>query len=228
MTSPATTPEENQSVTTRDLTQAQPENYPENPDQSNVPTNLSIQEVRQQLVSLYVRGDSNDARALFSAAPSATEEGWTNFERILTPVKDFVIMGNLPYAQVGWTGEYSGVGDTKNEDRDAIEAGREVTLESPSGQTAQAVQQEQASGEIETTPLPGAQPTQSAAQTDGQTQTETEQNLTASGLVSAGDLVERARTANTAEELDEIEGLAEGRTTVLNAVENRRTELNLN
>jgi hypothetical protein len=206
----ATTAEENQSVTTSDVTGTPQGNYPDDPNQSNAPTNLSIQESRQQLVSLYVRGDSNDARALFSAAAGATEEGWTNLERILSPVKDFVIMGNLPYSNnMQWTGEYAGVGDTRNEDQDAVQT------------TGPMVQSETASGEPVTETLPQAQPTGTPVPenqpTDAPTDTETD--------TSAAALIARAREASTLEELDEIEALANGRVTVEDAVDARRDEL---
>lgn len=214
----ATTSEENQSVTTGDRTRVTQQNYPENPEQSNAPTDLSIQETRQQLVSLYVRGQLNDAKALFSAVQGATEAAWTNFERILTPVKDFVIMGNLPYLNpTEWTGEYAGIADQRSEDRDAVQAGDEVTLQTTTGHRVQAVQQETGEG-VETTPLPGAQPTQTSAKQE-------EEPATASGRVPAAELVERARNAKTKKELDEIEDLSEGRVRVLDAIDQRRDEL---
>jgi hypothetical protein len=219
----ATTAEENQSVTTSDPTQATPANYPENPDQSNTPTNLSIQETRQALVSLYVRGDSNDARALFSAAAGATEAGWSNLERILTPVKDFVIMGNLPYVNV-WSGEYSGVAVQRNEDMDQLEATRPGGSTGPVilPSTPATVQSETGSGEPVTETLPMQAPTNSA-ETSSQTPTQT--GSSATGTVPAAELISRAQKAKTEKELDEIEELARERVTVLDAIDARRAEL---
>jgi len=207
-THPATSVEETQSVTTRDQTQVQQENYPDNPEQSNVATNLSIQETRQQLVSLYIRGDSTDARALFSAAQGATEAGWTNFERVLSPVKDFVLMGNLPYSNVEWTGEYSGVGDARADMQEA--GGQPVigdgTQETVNPQMDSPMQPVGSAADNVDTPEP---------QTDEITDT------------SAQALIARARAAEDAEELDAIESLSNGRVTVLDAVDARREELGI-
>jgi hypothetical protein len=75
------------------------------PEQSAEPTNLSIQETRRALVSLYVAGSKTDAQALFGAVAGATEQAWMNLERILDPVNRFVIMGELPYVGAGVFGE---------------------------------------------------------------------------------------------------------------------------
>jgi hypothetical protein len=245
----ATTAEENQSVTTSDPSQQQAENYPENPEQSNTPTNFSIQSNRSNMVSLYIMGNVNDAKAMFVATPGATESGWSNFERTLAPVRDFVVMGNLPYTQT-WTGEYTGIANDIQEQRDAAElqtaAGgtmstsggssgspKEVTLGTTTGQTVQAVQQERASGDVETTPLPGAQPTQTSTRTSSEKTEQTKDTETgarAGGYKydqtwAAMDLINAARVAKKTEELDAIEDAANGRVTVLDAVDARREEL---
>ena len=54
---------------------------------------------------------------------------------------------------------------------------------------------------------------------------EPEPEVEPEGRASAADLIERAEAANSREELDDIEAQADGRVTVLNAVEKRRGEL---
>jgi len=150
-------------------------------EQSGTPTTLSIQETRQQLVSLYVTGSKTDAQALFGAIQGATEESWGNFERILDPVWRFVQMGDLPY-----------VGSTV-----------------------------QAEPESEGLTPPADPESYHAGQTSSQTQ---ESEITDT---SAAALISRAQNAESAEELDAIESLSNGRVTVLDAVDARREELGI-
>jgi hypothetical protein len=52
-----------------------------------------------------------------------------------------------------------------------------------------------------------------------------EETTTAGGLVPAAELISRAEAATSTEELDEIEAQAEGRVTVIDAVNAKRQEL---
>jgi len=159
------------------------------------------------LVSLYGRGATNDAKAAYGASPGATDAGWQAFERMMTPVKQFIADGGMPYndAALAQTTEYAGI-QTPAEELTPPE-----TRGSPSG-WAEIPQQE------------GPQPTeveeldprsdQSRDETDRKTET-----------VPAQELIERAKNAKSMDELDEIELLSKGRATVLEAVNAREAEL---
>lgn len=139
-------------------------------------------ETRGAMVSLYARGMISEAKAYATTIPGMTDGVWTSMERMLNPVRSFVLDGTLQYPAVDNSTEYTG-------------------LPVP---------------EPETPPLDG----------DGSDITRS-QEKTEPGPehALAADLIARAKEAETEEDLNEIARLAEGRVTVLDAVEYRREEL---
>jgi hypothetical protein len=159
-------------------------------EQSGVATNLSIQDTRKALVSLYVTGSKTDAQAMFFAIQGATQESWENFERILDPVNRFVIMGELPYVGRTVFAEPDGEGLTPPADPDWSQSSNS----------------------------PGQTPA-------GDTQAPGGNSSEVSSSMSATELIALARGAQTEMELAAIEQAANGRVTVLDAVDIRREEL---
>jgi len=94
-------------------------------NQSTVPSE-STQETRTQLVTLYCRGSDSDAKALYGAYPGANDGGWQALERMLAPVKAFILNGDGPYVNpYAVTTEYAGVPVPEPEARGAQEPGRQ-------------------------------------------------------------------------------------------------------
>jgi len=95
------------------------------PDGSVVPTE-STQDTRRQLVSLYCSGSDSDAKALYGAYPGANDGGWQSLERMLAPVKAFILNGDGPYVNpYAVTTEYAGVPVPEPEVQGAQEPGRQ-------------------------------------------------------------------------------------------------------
>ena len=69
----------------------------------------STTETRQMLVSLYCQGATNDAKALYAASAGATDAGWHALERMLAPVKSFILDSGMPYAYNVPSTEYAGL-----------------------------------------------------------------------------------------------------------------------
>ena len=163
-------------------------------EQSVMPTE-STQASRLEFVTLYCYGTPNDAKAMYGAFPGATDAGWQALERMLAPVKQFIVDGGMPYYVPLVTSEYQGVPTPGPEDPELPEA------PPPDGDLNRTSQI-----------APGVA-------------TSGPQDQASQKTVPAQELIDRAKAAQTVEELDEIEALANGRVTVLDAVAAREDEL---
>lgn len=165
-------------------------------DQSAMQTE-STQASRLEFVTLYCYGSPNDAKAMYGAFPGATDAGWQALERMLAPVKQFIVDGGMPYYVPLVTSEYQGVPTPGPEDPELPEV-------PPDGDGSDLNRTSQIAPGVAT-----SGPQDQASQK----------------TVSAQELIDRAKAAKTVEELDEIEALANGRVTVLDAVAAREDEL---
>lgn len=152
----------------------------------------STQQSRLEFITLYCYGTPNDAKAMYGAFPGATDAGWQSLERMLAPVKQFIVDGGMPYYVPLTTSEYQGVPTPGPEDAELPEA------PPPDARTS-----EIAPGVVTSGP----------------------QDQASQKTVPAQELIDRAKAAKSVEELDEIETLANGRVTVLDAIAAREDEL---
>ena len=83
-------------------------------------TNGHLESDGRRLVALLaITGSISDARAVFLEATGSTEADWAEIERILTPMRRFVLDGEPPYVSMMPLAEYQPVktpaGDCAND-----------------------------------------------------------------------------------------------------------------
>jgi hypothetical protein len=172
----------------------------------------STTESRGTLVGMYSRGFISEAKTNFATIPGATDAAWQSFERMMTPIRAFVLDGTWQYPVYDMTTEYAGLPVPESEQ----------ASENPDPPETRS------RGEYAPKPEPGhinAVEEQSARGTRAAEETRSGSSDGPSAPVPAAELIERARSAKTESELDEIESQANGRVTVEDAVADRREEL---
>ena len=56
-------------------------------------------DIRKAITIQGIFGSTSDARVLYHAVPGSTGDGWVELERILTPVRSYVLEGEAPYVR---------------------------------------------------------------------------------------------------------------------------------
>lgn len=85
------------------------------PDQS-ASKQANTMEARGSLVSMYSRGFIGEAKTFFSSLDGATDAAWQSFEKMLAPIRAFVLDGTAQYPVYAETTEYAGLPVPEPED----------------------------------------------------------------------------------------------------------------
>lgn len=192
----------------------------------SIEARVSTSESREVLVSMYVRGSTNDAKVLYGASMGATDAGWQALERMLSPVKQFIESGGMPYNYALPTTEYAGIPTPEPE---AVEEnpGPEATRSRGEYSAGRAPGNLSADVEAETKHRTGQSLDKNPGTVTSKSKDEEDDEDAPPEAYSAKELAAQAESAKDAKELDRVERLAAGRTTVLDAVSDRRKKLGI-